>query len=466
MMVPLPRSWKQVERVYFLGIGGIGMSALAQYMLRQGMEVYGYDKVRTGWCKTLEEQGMHIHYQDHPEHIPSDFVHNTQTTRVIYTPAIPSNSAELQHFEQHAVPMFKRAEVLGLLSKECYTIAIAGTHGKTTTTTMLAKVLYSAPVPFTAFLGGISADFESNLVVQTEGKPVTDKPIMLVEADEYDRSFLHLAPHIAVITSVDADHLDIYGDAHEVIRAFESFAQCITPQGHLIVEQKAQIKVPQHVCSYQYGSHASHFNFSQPPQWATQNRFYFTAKPNLPVECTLGMRGQHNMLNATAVLAVAHILGITMQNCQQALQQFKGIKRRFQVHYESEKAVLIDDYAHHPTEIKALIDSVKALYPQRPVTGVFQPHLYSRTRDFLDSFASSLSQLDTCYIAPIYAAREQPIEGINAHTLASQIPSCKGVFEPAQLVQLLGSNPPPLLLILGAGDIDLIIPQILKQWQA
>lgn len=457
---------KQLKGVYLLGIGGIGMSALARYFRRQGLVVYGYDKVRSPLCEQLEAEGMLIHYEDKKEHFPSVFETHPAQHLIIYTPAIPADAVLYNHIKQLDIPLYKRAEVLGLISQNTYCIAIAGTHGKTTTSALMTKVLHQCGIRFTAFLGGISADFGSNYVENLTGIMPFDQEIMVVEADEFDRSFLHLQPNAAIITSTDADHLDIYGTDDAVKQAFLMFAQNIKKNGYLLQRGGLNLEVG-HVQSFSYGDASENVDYQYKPivkqgepfafEWRDLNQNSYLIQP--------GIDGLHNAENACAVLALANRLGFDVALAIQGVSTFKGIKRRFQKLIDTPTFLVIDDYAHHPTELKALIQSVKNHWPDREITGVFQPHLFSRTQDFMEGFATSLSQLDQCLLLDIYPAREKPIPGVTSEALAAKIEGCIGVFTPENLLDFMQHNQPKTLLLIGAGDIDRLSLPIQKLYE-
>lgn len=474
-------SLTQIKAVYFLGIGGIGMSALARYFIKKNIAVFGYDKVRTALCEKLETEGASIHYIEDISQIPHVFHTPSTEYLVVYTPAIPANSVELGFFLNQGIDLQKRAQVLGMISHNSFTIAIAGTHGKTTTSSMFATALYHAGINFTAFLGGLSVDLGSNyfdfnqgsslvdkinfeecdfspqLFLNTDGSP---KDVVVVEADEYDRSFLSLSPSLALLTSTDADHLDIYQEAQGVTKGFQDFVNKILSGGALLFFETTNISKPLSIQSFSYGS-SLHNDFSCHNMKYEKGDFSFDfVKNEQSFKYKLGIDGMHNAWNATAVLAAFDILGLGAEKASLGLEKFKGVNRRFQVVFESPNFTLIDDYAHHPTELDAIILSVKEKYPNRKITGVFQPHLFSRTRDFLNEFAKSLSVLDACFLLEIYPARELPIPGVTSALLAAKIPGCKGVFSPTDFLNKMSENVPPILLVLGAGDIDLLVPSL------
>lgn len=440
-----------VHRVYFLGIGGIGMSALARYFLWAGKKVYGYDKVCTDLTRELELQGIEIHYEDDPSRIPA------QIDLAIYTPAVPQTMQEYLHLKQSGIPFKKRAEVLGMISRHIPTIAIAGTHGKTTVSTMVAHILQEAGVPFSAFLGGISANTSSNFV--GSGNPQW----MVVEADEFDRSFLHLSPQLAVITSMDADHLDVYGNAQSVLDSFALFAQRIQDEGVLVC--KNSLKKPDG-----YTGNFLTYGLSLPADFLATDiqiqdgKYQWKVLAQKPLnKVGLGMPGRHNLENAMAAIAVCTQAGVAPELIGRALETYKGVRRRFDLHIHNGDMVYIDDYAHHPKELEACISSVRELFPGRKLTGIFQPHLYSRTRDFADEFALALSTLDELILTEIYPARELPLEGVNARMLLDKVPLADKKLIPMEKLEAhLAQNRYEVLLTLGAGDIDTMVKPIIK----
>ena len=408
---------KDIHKIYFLGIGGIGMSALARYFNARGIEIHGYDKTETTLTKKLVEEGMKIHYDDNPEKIPSGI------DLVIYTPAIPKTNKELRILKKINCPFKKRAEVLGMISRQHRTIAVAGTHGKTTTTSILTHILRTGGVDCTAFLGGIAQNYKSNYV---EGKG----DWVVVEADEYDRSFLHLSPDIAVITSMDADHLDIYENVEAMHESgFKEFVKKIKPNGQLFLQHKLTGHFPDSQRDKKlfetYGVEEGEYRAEKVRVEAGWFVFSLAGercsgflKPGTSNESMrFALPGRHNVENAMAAISVALQLGVSHENIRKALETFKGIKRRFEFIYRDEKHVLINDYAHHPTELKAAIGAAKELFPNRKITGIFQPHLYSRTRDFQDDFAKALDGLDEILLTEIYPAREEPIPGVSSEII-------------------------------------------------
>lgn len=445
---------KDIKTAYFLGIGGIGMSAIARYFKAIGIHVYGYDKTRNDFTRQLEDEGFDIHYFENIENIPED-VKNGVKSIVIYTPAIPKDNTELQFFVQKSIRLYKRAEVLGILSANAYTIAVAGTHGKTTTSSMIAHILNECGINFTAFLGGVSTNFNSNYFHKTDGISLFDKPVVVVEADEFDRSFLHLKPSIAIVTSTDADHLDIYGEADEVKRSFQEFVDCIRDNGLAIINDTLDLQTKSELITYGKTEDAI-AQYSEVK--VINHQFCFNYKhQSYSFEVRNALPGFHNVENATAAITAALHMQLPLKLIVGACASFAGVKRRFEYVFNSPDKVVIDDYAHHPTELKACIKSVRELYPKRKITGIFQPHLFSRTRDFADDFATALDMLDECWLMDIYPARELPIEGINAEFLAIKMDKTPLLISKENIIKKLEEHQEELLVILGAGDIDQIV---------
>lgn len=446
-----------LKSVYFLGIGGIGMSALARYFKSLGMTVYGYDKTRNDFAIQLEKEGFIIHYSEDPDSVPADVVAGKHSM-VVYTPAIPLDHKELRLFIAKRTPLFKRAEVLGMISENAFTIAVAGTHGKTTTSSMIAHMLNESGINFTAFLGGISTDFNSNYIRKENGVSLFEQPIMVVEADEFDRSFLHLEPDISIVTSTDADHLDIYGAHEEVKRSFQEFLEKTHTGGLAIIQDRLDIKSK--VKTLRYGNSKT-ADVVYDNIIIKDHRFCFDFSYNKhQIQIENGLPGFHNVENASAAVAACLSINLPLNVLAESCASFQGVKRRFEYIYNSEKYTVIDDYAHHPTELKACINSVKELYPNKKLTGVFQPHLFSRTRDFADDFAEALDMLDVCWLLDIYPARELPIEGINAEFLALRMQKNPVLLAKENVLKHLEEEKPELLLILGAGDIDQLLKPI------
>src|SRR5690554_2734744 len=406
----------KLHSAYFIGIGGIGMSAIARYFHHRKIQVFGYDRTRNSICSDLEISGISIHYTDDADHIPTAFFESPKDRAVvIYTPAVPQNHRGLTALKALGYETLKRSVALGQLVAEFRTIAVAGTHGKTTTSALIAHILTESGFGCNAFLGGVSTNYNSNLLIDDNSR------YAVVEADEYDRSFLTLRPDMAVVTSVESDHLDIYGDADQLTAAFREFVQQIKPEGLLIAKKGLNHLEPQVAFQdYAIGENAG----IRADNVAVEDgvyRFDLNAADQKLSKLKLGLPGRHNVENALAAVGVALALEIDGTAIRQALNSFKGVKRRFEVHLNSSERVYIDDYAHHPSEITAFVSSVREMYPEKRITGVFQPHLYSRTRDFAAEFAKALSLLDEVILLEIYAAREQPIEGVTAEMLLDLI---------------------------------------------
>ncbi len=434
----------QINNVYFIGIGGIGMSALARYFNYLGKKVAGYDKTETELTKELQLLGMQIHFEDNISLIPSDFY--VENTLVIITPAIPITHSEWIYFIERDYSIKKRAEVLGIITKDTYCFAVAGTHGKTTTSSILGHILYESGVDVTAFLGGIVENYNSNLI--GNGKTVT-----VVEADEFDRSFLQLYPDMACITSMDADHLDIYGDKASIEATFVEFADKVENKNLLFIPKnlplegiKIAINVEADFTAFNIRVENSAYVFDVKTPLETIKNIQF----NLP--------GRHNLMNALMALAMAITYGSPSNSIVRALGTFKGIKRRFSYQIKQEKLVFIDDYAHHPTEINAVHQAVRELYPQQNVLAVFQPHLFSRTKDFADDFAKSLSHFDEVILLDIYPARELPMEGITSAWLLSKIEnSNKKLVLKNELIDEVLKSTATVIVTIGAGDIGELV---------
>ena len=415
------------------------MSALANYFKSNGKNVAGYDRVSTKITESLQHMGIAVHYDDSVDLIPSEFK-NSQETIVVYTPAIPKNNLELNYLWENHFTVLKRSEVLGLITKSTFCLAVAGTHGKTTTSTILGHILKEAGVNATSFLGGISENYKSNLILGGD-------EISVVEADEFDRSFLKLSPNIACITSMDADHLDIYGEKAELEKSFMDFADKVSQT--LIIRKGLPLK------GLTYGIEEN-ADYDAKNLKVEEGAYIFDVKtPTEIIEnIKINLPGKHNVLNAVAALAMANIFGVSLQVIAEALLTFKGIERRFSYKIKTENLVLIDDYAHHPTEINAVVDSVREMYPTKKIAGIFQPHLYSRTRDFIDDFAASLSRFDALILLDIYPARELPIEGVTSAWLLDKITIVeKQISSKKNLVKNVLSLDSQVIVMIGAGDI-------------
>lgn len=445
---------------YFLGAGGIGMSALVRYFNHYGKTVYGYDKTETTLTKQLQEEGSQLHFNEGVALVKELFSkYKKEEILVIYTPAVPSSQAEFVYIQEQGYQLQKRAWVLGEITKQFRTIAISGTHGKTTTTTLVTHILKTAGIDCFAFLGGISQNYHTNLLL---GDANNKDAYVVVEADEYDRSFLTLHPYIEVITSVDADHLDIYDNANAMLDTYTEFSKQVKDDGFLIVKKNVDndLKISAKRLIYSLNLETE---YSAKNIHITNGQFCFDIQS--PIECVssvaVGLPGLHNVENSIAAVTVAQQLGIKGDVINKALRSFKGVKRRFDYQVKTSEVVYIDDYAHHPEELKAAITAAKQLYPTKQVTGIFQPHLFSRTRDFADAFAESLDLLDVCVLLEIYPAREKPIEGINSQMLLDKMKSKnKHLVQKENIIEFLKNNKIEVLMTLGAGDIDTLVEPI------
>jgi len=451
---------KSIKKVYFIGIGGIGMSALARYFLFHGKEVSGYDKTETVLTKQLVEEGIPVHYEDNPALAPKD------AQLVVYTPAVPKDHKDLLYYQQHNYTVLKRSDVLGAITNSSFNICVAGTHGKTTITTMIAHILRHSGYGCNAFLGGIAVNYNSNYWSNA-------RDLCVVEADEYDRSFLKLSPDIAVITAMDADHLDIYGSAESMEEAFIQFAGKVKKDGLLLskygLKREDALRASQHL-SYSLKSEQADAKAKNIKTEYGDYSFEVVVKEWRLPEVVLNMGGLHNVENVTAAIAVAHYLGIGDEKIRAAVADFKGVKRRFEyILKPSGKdkggVIFVDDYAHHPEELRALISGAKGLFPDRKCTVIFQPHLYSRTRDLADGFAESLDLADEVILLPIYPARELPIEGVTSRMIFDRMKrKDKELMNKEELMawvkQTNFSNGGRLLITAGAGDIDAMVQPI------
>lgn len=443
--------------IYFVGIGGIGMSALARWFNVNGFRVGGYDRTPSPLTATLEEEGIAIHFEDDVHSIPPSFLANPEKTLVVYTPAVPADHSEMAYFRKNGFTIQKRSQVLGWLTSNLTTVGVAGTHGKTTTSSMVAHLLKQSGVNCTAFLGGITQNYGTNFLLN-EPTENTDEIVCVVEADEFDRSFLTLFPDIAIVTSTDADHLDIYGEHNAVLESFRAYVGQIKKGGKLLMRKGLELEnsTEAEVLTYSLTEGDYHTtNLS-----IVNSRFIFDIiYPGGQIE-NVAMRvpGFHNIENAVAASAVALLLGANPEQIANGLASFKGVRRRFDFALETESKVFIDDYAHHPTEIKAFLDSVRALYPGRHITAIFQPHLFSRTRDFADDFAVSLGLADRLLLLPIYPARELPIEGVTSEMLLGKIKlDDKLLIDKEQVVEKISELTTDILVTIGAGDIDRLV---------
>lgn len=440
-----------MKTYYFLGIGGIGMSAIARYFLLKGDNIFGYDLTRTELTQELEKEGMSIVYEDNIDLLPKDI------DMVIYTPAIPKDNTIFNYFINSNTPILKRSEILAEITRDKKTIAISGTHGKTTVSTMVAHLLNNSSIGCSAFLGGISKDINSNFLFNSNSEYV------VVEADEYDRSFLKLSPYYSVITSIDEDHLDIYGEYKNLLEAFTEFANKTQDEGTLFIKQGLDLELKEELVSQTYtirGIEADYY------AWNIRNynsKYYFDLRTPEKViyDLCLNYPGIHNIENIVVSSAIALKLGVNQDELRKGIESFSGVRRRFDIRIKTKDFVYIDDYAHHPNEIKSCIESIRDMFPGKKLTGVFQPHLFSRTRDFADEFARALEGLDEVVLLDIYPAREKPIENINSKWLLHKINKMDKYYsEEDGLLDLLDALYPEVLLTIGAGNIDKFVGKI------
>lgn len=448
-----------IKNVYFIGIGGIGMSALALYFLDNKKTVSGYDRTSSDITKSLEEAGINIHYQDDIDLIPQEVITGKADSLIIYTPAIPTDHLELNYFLSREYLVRKRAKILGEITRDKFTIAVGGTHGKTTTAAMITHMLSTAKIDCYALLGGIPVNYGTNYI-KPKHKP---SDIFIVEADEFDRSFLQLSPNITVITSTDADHLDVYENHENLKSSYNEFLQNIKYNGIYIHEKNVDLLEPKQLKSaITYGFDSSFPYYAK--NISIKNGFYIVdiVTPFFEInDVKLGIPGEHNILNALAALSVCTEMVHDSDVLKSALESFQGVKRRFEFIIHTPNLIFIDDYAHHPTEISAAIQTAKKLFPDKKVTGIFQPHLFSRTQDFADLFAKELSQLDKVALLEVYPARELPIKGINSYTIFEKISICDKFITTARcLLGHLRFDDSEVFLTLGAGDIDRLIEPI------
>ncbi|MBC7915036.1 MAG: UDP-N-acetylmuramate--L-alanine ligase [Pyrinomonadaceae bacterium] len=436
-----------IKTVYLIGIGGIGMSGLARYFHKRGCVVAGYDRTPTELTNTLENEGINITYSDNIEEIPAELHTKSPAILIIYTPAIPSSSVIFNFFIAKGFDLKKRSQVLGMISKEMFTIAVAGTHGKTTTSTMVAHILKHSGHDCTAFLGGIASNYDTNILFG-------DNNVMVVEADEYDRSFLTLHPDIAIITSMDADHLDIYGDDASVKESFKLFASQLKEGGTLIHKKGLALEN-----GLTYSASGSADVYAENVSIQNGTFFFDFASNDFKIkDIELGLPGLHNVENSVSAIQAALLLGIEPDKIKDALKDFTGVKRRFEYIVKNHDHVFIDDYAHHPEELRACITAVKSLYPDRKLTVIFQPHLYTRTRDFAEGFAEVLSKADELLLLDIYPARELPIEGVSSEIILNKVKSPSSqICGRYEAIDFVAKNKPALLLTVGAGDIDTLV---------
>lgn len=445
--------------IFFLGIGGIGMSALARFFRSKGYSVAGYDRAESPLTRALQTEGIGVVYQEETDAIPEPYKDSIHTI-VVRTPAVPEDQKQYVYFRENGFSIYKRAEILGYVTRQMRALCVAGTHGKTTTSTILAHLLYQSEINCNAFLGGISNNYGTNLLLSPESNNV------VIEADEYDRSFHQLRPYMTIITAVDPDHLDVYGDADGFREGFEYYTSLIQRGGALIMKKGVNItpRLAESVRWYSYAvGEEADFYADNIQVKNGEIHFDFHTPNEIIANLRLGAPAYINIENSVAALSVAWLNGVTANELRLGLASYSGVYRRFDVHVNTPDIVYIDDYAHHPTEIRASINSVRKLYPDRPLVGIFQPHLYTRTRDFADAFAEVLSTLDEIILLPIYPAREEPIAGVDSGMLLDKI-HCekKSLVEKDQLADALRGRHNEVIMTIGAGDIDRLVPEITK----
>ena len=449
---------KDIKAVYFIGAGGIGMSAIARYFIHRGLVVAGYDKTPSALTLQLEREGMLIHYEENIDEIPHA-CKQPQTCLVIYTPAIPSDHQELQYFRQNGFEVEKRAQVLGTLTREHKGLCVAGTHGKTTTSTMCAHIMHQSHLDCNAFLGGISKNYGTNYIL-------SNSDYVVIEADEFDRSFHWLSPWMTVITATDPDHLDIYGTKEAYLESFRHYTELIQPGGNLIIHRDLEMKenLQEGVNRYDYSLHEGDFHAENIRIANGEITFDFIS----PIECVkdvqLGQPVPINIENGVAAMARAKLSGCTVEELRYGMQTYGGVERRFDFKLKNDKIVFLSDYAHHPKEIYQSAKSIRELYSDRKITAIFQPHLYTRTRDFYKDFANALSLLDEVILTEIYPAREQPIEGVTSQLIYDNLrPGIeKHMIAKSDVLQYIKDHSFDVLIVLGAGDLDNQVPQITK----
>lgn len=449
---------KDIKAVYFIGAGGIGMSAIARYFIHRGLVVAGYDKTPSALTLQLEREGMLIHYEENIDEIPHA-CKQPQTCLVIYTPAIPSDHQELQYFRQNGFEVEKRAQVLGTLTREHKGLCVAGTHGKTTTSTMCAHIMHQSHLDCNAFLGGISKNYGTNYIL-------SNSDYVVIEADEFDRSFHWLSPWMTVITATDPDHLDIYGTKEAYLESFRHYTELIQPGGNLIIHRDLEMKenLQEGVNRYDYSLHEGDFHAENIRIANGEITFDFIS----PIECVkdvqLGQPVPINIENGVAAMAMAQLSGCTAEELRYGMQTYGGVERRFDFKLKNDKIVFLSDYAHHPKEIYQSAKSIRELYSDRKITAIFQPHLYTRTRDFYKDFANALSLLDEVILTEIYPAREQPIEGVTSQLIYDNLrPGIeKHMIAKSDVLQYIKDHSFDVLIVLGAGDLDDQVPQITK----
>lgn len=446
-----------LKSVYFIGAGGIGMSALVRYFLSKGKKVGGYDRTPSELTMKLIEEGADIHYEEAPEKIPAEFK-NPESTLVVYTAAMPEDHILLQYFRKHGFTIYKRAQVLGMLTRSSKGLCAAGTHGKTTTSTMTAHLLHQSQVGCDAFLGGISKNYGTNLLLSD------DSAYVVIEADEFDRSFHWLSPYATIITSTDADHLDIYGTEEAYLESFNHYTSLIQPGGSLVIREgiRLQPRLQEGVRLYTYSSESGDFHAENIRIGGGEIVFDYVSPLGNISDVQLGVPVAINIENGIAAMALAQLSGVSNEEIKTGMASFRGVDRRFDFKIKTDKVVYLSDYAHHPEEIKQSILSMRALYGDKKLTGIFQPHLYTRTRDFYLEFAESLSLLDEVILTDIYPARELPIEGVSSQLIYDNLrPDIDKILcTKEEVIDILKKKEIEVLMTLGAGDIENYAPQI------
>lgn len=449
---------KDIKAVYFVGAGGIGMSAIARYFISKGQVVAGYDKTPSDLTRQLEKEGMLIHYEENVEEIPQA-CKNPENCLVIYTPAIPEEHQELQYFRNNGFEIQKRAQVLGTLTRQHKGLCVAGTHGKTTTSTMCAHIMHQSHLDCNAFLGGISKNYGTNYIL-------SDSDYVVIEADEFDRSFHWLRPWMTVITSTDPDHLDIYGTKEAYLESFRHYTELIQPGGALIMHRDLEMKehLQEGVTRYDYALNEGNFHAENIHIENGEITFDFISPIESVSNIELGQPVPINVENGIAAMAMAQLAGCTAEELRYGMKTYGGVDRRFDFKIKNDKTVFLSDYAHHPKEIYQSAKSIRELYQNRKITAIFQPHLYTRTRDFYQDFAEALSQLDEVILTEIYPAREQPIEGVTSELIYNNLrPGVeKQIIHKDEVLDFVKSRNFDVLIVLGAGDLDNQVPQITK----
>jgi UDP-N-acetylmuramate--alanine ligase len=452
--------FKDIHTVYFIGIGGIGMSAIARYFNSQGKQVSGYDKTDTALTKTLQSEGIKIHFTDLGEAVLKGL--DKETTLVVYTPAVPKTHSELNILIDNGFKVIKRAKALGIISKEQETFAVAGTHGKTTTSSIMAHVLYETEASCNAFIGGITTNYQSNCLINEKANRV------VVEADEFDRSFLELSPDYSIITSMDADHLDIYGEADELKKSFIEFIEKTDDNGLIVAQSSLDVS------GYKGKARLITYGFDKSAQWQGHNLRYENGLLFFDIingevsynNVEFGLPGKHNAENALSVFGLLIEIGVGESDIRSSFKSYKGVKRRFEYHIRRDDLTIIDDYAHHPQELTAFLSSVKEIYPEKQITAIFQPHLFSRTKDFMTEFGEALELADKLYLLDIYPARELPMKGVTSQVLLDIIKmENKQMSTKENIVADLHKNEHEIIVIVGAGDIDTCIKPIVTSYE-